>query len=326
MSLFSIIVPIYNVAPWLDEALESLLAQTETSWEGLCIDDGSTDDSGEKLLAYVRKDPRLRATFQPNGGVSDARNRALRMACGRWTGCFDADDVVAPDWLAEAKRCFNKTQVDLVCFDYVDWEKVTRAKAKLATTSRVFRGRQEVQNWGWYHFLYGAYPWRYFVRRELSVQCTFSPKLTIKEDCIYGYTLLPLLTSVYKSNAKLYFYRRRTTSALHAPFSIDGTLQLFKEVERLYALSCDDSTITKVKCDALAKFTLQAFLDWAISPRREERDRYDEMRVAFSQIIDGRIFTFKEVVRWHWHPSVRIALKFGWLFPIRMHNFFLSYF
>lgn len=74
---FSVIVPVYNVAPYLGECLDSVLAQTFTDWECLCTDDGSKDGSDLILDAYARRDPRFRITHQPNAGVSAARNRAL---------------------------------------------------------------------------------------------------------------------------------------------------------------------------------------------------------------------------------------------------------
>lgn len=63
---FSIIVPVYNVAPYLHECLDSVIAQTFTDWECLCVDDGSTDDSGAILDEYAQKDPRFRVFHQAN--------------------------------------------------------------------------------------------------------------------------------------------------------------------------------------------------------------------------------------------------------------------
>ena len=74
---FSVIVPVYNVAPYLGECLDSVLAQTFADWECLCTDDGSKDGSDLILDAYARRDPRFRIVHQPNAGVSAARNRAL---------------------------------------------------------------------------------------------------------------------------------------------------------------------------------------------------------------------------------------------------------
>ena len=95
----SIIIPVYNVAPYLRECLDSVLAQTFTDWEALCIDDGSTDESGSILDEYAAKDSRFRVIHQANAGVSAARNRGLDVALGEWVCLLDSDDLVGCDWL-----------------------------------------------------------------------------------------------------------------------------------------------------------------------------------------------------------------------------------
>ena len=73
MPYFSIIIPVYNVAPYLRECLDSVLAQTFTDWEVICVDDGSTDGSGEILEEYAVKDKRFKVVHQENQGVVAAR-------------------------------------------------------------------------------------------------------------------------------------------------------------------------------------------------------------------------------------------------------------
>ena len=79
---FSIIIPVYNVAQYLRECLDSVLAQTFTDWEAICVDDGSTDGSGAILDEYAAKDWRFRVIHQDNAGVGFARNVALNVARG----------------------------------------------------------------------------------------------------------------------------------------------------------------------------------------------------------------------------------------------------
>ena len=75
---FSIIIPVYNVAPYLRECLDSVLAQTYPNWECLCVNDGSTDGSSAILDEYAEKDSRFRVFHKTNGGVSAARNISLQ--------------------------------------------------------------------------------------------------------------------------------------------------------------------------------------------------------------------------------------------------------
>ena len=96
---FSIVIPVYNVAPYLRECLDSVLAQTFTDWEAICVDDGSTDGSGEILNEYAVKDKRFRVFHQANAGVSAARNAALDVVKREYVCFVDADDYLGSGWL-----------------------------------------------------------------------------------------------------------------------------------------------------------------------------------------------------------------------------------
>lgn len=95
----SIIVPAYNVAPYVSAAVLSALDQTFADLEVVVVDDGSTDATPEILrtIEIQRQDPRLRIIRQPNGGLSAARNTAIAAARGDFIGLLDADDLWAPE-------------------------------------------------------------------------------------------------------------------------------------------------------------------------------------------------------------------------------------
>lgn len=102
---YSIIVPVYNVRPWLRECLDSVLRQRDPNWECICVNDGSTDGSNVILDDYGAKDNRFRVIHKENGGVSSARNVALGIARGEWVVYLDADDILTDDALAIYNRC-----------------------------------------------------------------------------------------------------------------------------------------------------------------------------------------------------------------------------
>lgn len=96
----SILIPAYNAARFLAEAIESVLAQTISSWELLIIDDGSIDNTAEIANLYCQKDSRIKLISQINRGVSAARNLAIRLAKGELIAFLDADDKWLPNKLA----------------------------------------------------------------------------------------------------------------------------------------------------------------------------------------------------------------------------------
>ena len=120
--LFSIIVPVHNTEPYLRECLDSVLSQTFTDWEALCVDDGSTDGSGAILDECTRRDSRIRAIHQDNAGVSAARNAALDIAKGEWICFLDSDDKVECHWLEDIAAGAQKhPEVDWIRTSYRDW-------------------------------------------------------------------------------------------------------------------------------------------------------------------------------------------------------------
>lgn len=89
---FSIIVPIYKVADYLDDCVQSVKNQTYTDWELILVDDGSPDACPQMCDGYAKEDARIRVVHKPNGGLSNARNAGLDRAKGEYVLLLDGDD------------------------------------------------------------------------------------------------------------------------------------------------------------------------------------------------------------------------------------------
>ena len=100
--LVSVIVPLYNAAPFIGEALESALASTYRPLEVVVVDDGSTDNSLKVAQDIAKRYPEIKVLHQPNAGVSAARNHAIREAKGTFILPLDADDTISPTYIAHA--------------------------------------------------------------------------------------------------------------------------------------------------------------------------------------------------------------------------------
>ena len=97
--LVSVIIPVYNVRPYLREALESVLGQTYRNLEILIINDGSNDGSEAVCDEYEKKDPRITVVHQENKGLSTARNVGLNRRTGDYVAFLDPDDAFHPDMI-----------------------------------------------------------------------------------------------------------------------------------------------------------------------------------------------------------------------------------
>ena len=108
--LVSVIVPVYNTAPWLRKCLDSIINQTYRNLEIICVNDGSTDDSASILDEYAAKDARIKVIHQANAGVSVARNKGLDIAVGEYVSFVDSDDWLEPETY---ERALNRMSDDV---------------------------------------------------------------------------------------------------------------------------------------------------------------------------------------------------------------------
>jgi len=108
----SVVVPMFNVATYLDDCLESLAQQSFGDLEVVMVDDGSTDDSAERAQRWAERDPRFRLVTKPNGGLGSARNAGVRDATGDYLAFVDSDDVVPRDGIEALVAALDKSGSD----------------------------------------------------------------------------------------------------------------------------------------------------------------------------------------------------------------------
>ena len=108
--MVSIIIPVYNAAPYIADTLESVLQSTYTDIEIVCMDDGSTDESWSILKQHAEKDKRIRVFHQENAGVCKARNEAIAASHGEYILPIDADDLLLPQFISQAVSVLNSHQ------------------------------------------------------------------------------------------------------------------------------------------------------------------------------------------------------------------------
>ena len=118
--LISIIVPCYNVGPYLGETLESVLAQTYTNWECIIVNDGSPDNTHEVALEWQKKDKRFIYIKLENGGVERARNKGIEGASGEYILPLDGDDKIAPSFLAKTLQVFRDDPDTMLVYTQVE--------------------------------------------------------------------------------------------------------------------------------------------------------------------------------------------------------------
>lgn len=136
--LISIIIPVYNVEPYLTEALDSVISQTYEKLEILVIDDGSSDRSGIICDQYADKDKRIRVVHQENRGLSAARNAGLDRMTGEACAFLDPDDAYEDSFIERLLAVMLSEEADLVVCKYTIHQ----------TVSKLSRGRGQAMPLG----------------------------------------------------------------------------------------------------------------------------------------------------------------------------------
>ncbi len=107
--LVSVIIPMYNAAPYIRQTILSVLNQTYNHLEVIVMNDGSKDNSEQEVLQLQKEDSRVTYHYKPNSGVSDTRNKGIDLCNGEYIAFLDADDVWLPDNLEKKVNAINET-------------------------------------------------------------------------------------------------------------------------------------------------------------------------------------------------------------------------
>ena len=217
LPLISVIIPVYNVKPYLEEAIDSVLHQTYTNLEIILVDDGSTDESGEMCDAYAKKDSRIRVIHQKNKGLSGARNAGLDICSGDMIAFLDSDDAYCKDTLFKLQDAMQCSGADLVECNLAVYHTCSKMDPAEANT----KGQKNTLQTGLYKKQQAicmpvdgyikVYTWNKLYKRTLWNNFQF-PEGHNYEDVEIILPLLEKADSIFYLNEPLIMYRKRPGS------------------------------------------------------------------------------------------------------------------
>lgn len=234
----SVIVPVYNMEKYVEQALDSLLSQTLRNLEIVVVNDGSSDGSADIVERYARKDDRIIVLHQKNAGLSGARNAGLTMASGRYVAFLDPDDWAEPEMYetlydaAAADDCdyaFGRHYLDDEATGLMSLASYGYKPGLYASKDRI---RDEIYDRLIVRGEGAAVVWNGIYRRELleTHSIRFGDHL-ILEDYVFNMQALRAIRSAVFVDAPLYHYRVRA-------HSLSRTLHrdLFANLVKVHAL------------------------------------------------------------------------------------------
>lgn len=212
--LISIIVPVYQVENYVGECLKSILNQTYKHLEVICVDDGSTDDSGKICDEYAAADSRVKVIHTKNRGAGAARNTALQHAVGQYIGFVDADDFIDPTMYEELMRIILEYRADIVSCEYREIYIDTVNERPITNQTELFSASEflirTTEHWTYYIMCNKLF------HREI-ISSTKFPEGNIIDDVFFTYRIIGRAQRIAYYSRALYNYRQRQNSAMQDP-------------------------------------------------------------------------------------------------------------
>lgn len=318
-ALVSLIIPVYNVRPYLAEALDSAVHQTYGHLEIIVIDDGSTDGSGEMCDEYAEKDRRIRVVHQENKGLSAARNAGLDRMTGEAVAFLDSDDAFDPSFVERMLAAMIRENADQVICRYSvhhtsgtlrNQEKESilpliqpGVYGRAGVLQALFEGTINVSVWG---KLYKREIWNGFRFRAGHVYEDNEASYKAGNQCERAYVLDDLL----------YLYRKR-------PGSITNTATLQNVNDRFLAASLEEALVRREMTDIYSQEQLERLIQmrrdrmihWCIRWYGLHKTQGDDGKTAGKELRRRILAYGKENGMDGWKPRTKTVYRLLRLCP-----------
>ncbi len=241
LPLISVIVPVYNIAQYLPECVDSILGQTYPNTEIILVDDGSTDESGSICDEYAERFPNVVAVHQKNRGLSGARNGGIEVATGEYYAFIDSDDYISPVFLEALYRqidehgCLMATVRHGVSF--YDGHEPRLAQTIDEAADATLETEVEYQTELLYQKSWNGSVWR-LCHRDLIEDGMF-PEGLLFEDLATTYKMVRKAGPVaVLDSTELYAYRQRDTGIMRRSYSQEKTASCIAVTQQVYSDIC----------------------------------------------------------------------------------------
>lgn len=210
--LVSVIIPIYNVADFIERGIRNILEQDYPNFEIILVDDGSTDDSTFLCDLWAEKESRIRVFHKQNEGAGSARNVGITNALGKYIYFFDIDDIADKDLLSYNVEIMETKGVDYILFGFrTITPHLDNLQDEVRFEEREIHSNDELKKIYVETFALckhgNGFPWNKFYRRSFLLEHNlFFENQRIQQDEVFNLNLYPYLNKAYISSRVLYTY------------------------------------------------------------------------------------------------------------------------
>lgn len=301
--LISIIVPVYNVAAYLERCLRCLREQTYSNLEFILIDDGSTDESGKICDQIAAEDCRFKVFHIANGGASLARKLGLEQASGEYVSFVDSDDYIDRSYI---EQLYDLVQTYGVAMSACSVQRVHTGQVPPAPnrgTSTLLRFDELMPRFFKYEF-WGLYAKLY--KKSILEDITF-PIATISEDYFVMTQLFLQEQQMAYTDTPLYYYEYHEGSLSHLKLS-KRAFEEFDNVKAVYEL-------TQTKVPQYAAMALSNVVETCIKllsmVRRDSSKEFSVLATPLSQFLKSHLWEILRTNAIYWKLKVVAALYLG---------------
>ena len=244
----SIIVPVYNVEPWITQCLDSIQRQTFESWECVLVDDGSPDLSGRICDSFARRDNRFRVIHQKNAGVSAARNTGIDAAFAPLLTFIDPDDFISEKYFELLIQEMRRINADIAVSSFFEVEsngneggyqlinRIERYRRSHSSTKEMIGNAAVVS--GVANNTFSCVSWGKVYRCELWGDARFPTGVDLGEDMLTVPGIIIKAKNAVSVPGATYFYRVREKSLLHGTVTptrlqqdLQASAQMLRQLE-----------------------------------------------------------------------------------------------
>lgn len=277
MEKISIIIPIYNAQNYIGRCIESIVSQTYRNLEIICVDDGSTDLSGQICNEYKEIDERVVYCHIPNGGVGRARNHGLSIMSGKWFAFVDADDWIEPNYFEKLHKNAEKYNCTIsACTYQKNWEYTKGYESEKEQIEILSSSNDCIKNFICSDNSMEGMVWNKLYLSELYGDIRFEVDIKVNEDCLYTYEIMKKCDRACWCSLPMYHWFMRNDSACHTK-KIQCDLTPANVFLRLYEE-------TKLLSDEVVEVTLKRNYIYAVIKIL----RYSKYDKSNQEILDAK--------------------------------------
>lgn len=331
MKRLSVVIPVYNVASFLDECMESVCGQTYNNIEIICVDDRSTDDSLNILRKWEEKDSRIIViSLKENSGLSRARNVGIWNATGDYITFVDSDDSIDKEMYEHLMKIMIENCLDVLGCSYIPSMGSSNVKYSFKTNvvmtfEEAISSSDRIQTSNDLCFV-----WRYVIKKDFldSTGLKMNESIRIGEDMIYMMHVISLAKRIYFTDYAPYHYCTSNTGSLmhltsYKPYLETSYAVMYDEKKRVIR-KYGWENYSNITFD-LARYTVSVYLPYLIENRRLKNGKYNQKDIKavldMPMIRDAfRIIGFKNIFT-NWKEYIYYLAEKFVIIPIVMRNY-----